>query len=766
MSILTALLTQDQVVSPRQIDEAIERQVLTGGDLETCLLELGVLPEDTLTAYCAALHNLPPAPRASLLEVDPRAVAMVPRASAEAWGVVPLRVEKNKLVCVAQGAVPTATVRALEGASGLPVELRVVTPFRLAWALSQRYGVALSSRFARLASRLESVAPGAMPTVSRPPGSLGPGSSSPGPTRATTSALATLAALLDDGDDDAPEAPAAVVVPHGVQVTNAPPAPSPSPSPSPVEAPRPASTSLAEAQAALAQAATRDQAVRALFGYTRGVFAYAALFVFHGEACEGLAADGEGAPTEVVRGIAVPLEATSVFRTVRERGVHLLADVREGTDAIVREDLLRKGVSQALVVPIRVGSRSALALWVDAGALALDSARVDPLLRLTEDAAAAFTRLVLSRKQGPSGARSKAADALSGAARRFASMAPRRDPSDRPKTPSVQARREALRRALVTSALESLPAPPATRPSARPPSAPPEGVSDLEHLVQDIAQRGAIPEGATAALLARGEAALAALFRHFPGPHGADRGTGASRLPEVAETGPILRLVALFRHSAVPHLLKALESPSVEARFCALLCLGEIVHPEALPRLVRALFDADARVRQGAVKVLRQYRHFVEFREVAEGLRALARDPQRDPERRRVAIGALGELRDADAVPTLVGLLEDPDDAVALSAHRALVVLARQDFARNVPRWAQWWDEARGRHRIEWLIDALLHPDGSVRHEAGEELKRVSGQLFGYYFNLPKREREKAHQRYQEWWLREGAALFASQRWV
>ncbi len=80
------------------------------------------------------------------------------------------------------------------------------------------------------------------------------------------------------------------------------------------------------------------------------------------------------------------------------------------------------------------------------------------------------------------------------------------------------------------------------------------------------------------------------------------------------------------------------------------------------------------------------------------------------------------------------------------------MVLTRQDFGLDVPRWVAWWDTAATRHRVEWLIDALTHTDATVRHEASEELKRLTGQVFGYYFNLPRKERERAQQRYLAWW--------------
>jgi hypothetical protein len=95
-----------------------------------------------------------------------------------------------------------------------------------------------------------------------------------------------------------------------------------------------------------------------------------------------------------------------------------------------------------------------------------------------------------------------------------------------------------------------------------------------------------------------------------------------------------------------------------------------------------------------------------------------------------------------------------------LAAHRALVTLTGQDFGSMIRRW-ETWAEGWGRaHRVEWLIESLLHPDEGVRTLAGEELKLLTQQYFGYHPALPKRDRELAQRKYREWWELEGRLSF------
>ena len=63
MSALTSLLVRDEVVSVQQIEDALQRQVLEGGEIDTALLELDAASENTLNSYRAASYGLPAASR-------------------------------------------------------------------------------------------------------------------------------------------------------------------------------------------------------------------------------------------------------------------------------------------------------------------------------------------------------------------------------------------------------------------------------------------------------------------------------------------------------------------------------------------------------------------------------------------------------------------------------------------------------------------------------------------------------------------------------
>jgi hypothetical protein len=791
MTVLSALLARDHVVPPSKIDEAIQRQVINGGDFETNLLEVGAILEDTLAGYCAAVYEAQAIGRDEIMAAQPEALAQFTREIAETHQLVPVRVEDGALLVAAAAPPPQSTREALETLVGRPLHVRITTPFRLSWALWKFYGTPLSPRLERLAQRLNARPSGSMagvtPTLSRAPApaSVHP----PAPPAASSGRLQSALAALASALDDEPEEP----------------------SPSTPTAP-----AASDPRARIEAAQDRDEIVAALLDFVQQRVTYCALFVVHGEIAEGLDARGQGLDAESVRRIAVPLDAPGIFRAVRERGEPFVGALgTTGTDAVIKADLGRAAASTVALLPVHIGGRVVLILWVDNGSRALDLAAVDEVARVCGAAAQGFERLIVQRKRsrpvsavdarkvtaaqiarrvieqrGVQALRSLAANLATPpganpvAASESASAPTEPTPvplpraSDPPSAGAAPASEPPTERGtrfarggrvpIAVDVVGPLPGPAVVpqdltrRVSQAPdPRREAEVGDEPMRLVAEIVRSGVMSDAVANRLLGAGERAIAAAFRYFPGPTKIDRTDTQARLPPVSELGPLLRLVLMFRHAAAPYLVEQLESIDPEQRYFATLALGEIVHPSALPRLTLRLFDSDFPTRMIAVDVLRAYRRLPEFDQVVRSLRAIVVDASASAERRRVAAKALGELRDAEAVPALLVALGDADAALATIAQRALVVLARQDFGNRVNEWRDWWERAAGRHRIEWLMEGLLHADATIRHEASEELKKLTGQFFGYYFNLPRREREKAHRRYVEWWEREGRSRMA-----
>jgi hypothetical protein len=177
--------------------------------------------------------------------------------------------------------------------------------------------------------------------------------------------------------------------------------------------------------------------------------------------------------------------------------------------------------------------------------------------------------------------------------------------------------------------------------------------------------------------------------------------------------------------------------------------------------VARRFFDGDVDVRRAALAAARLLTNSPDtISALVAELGMTAEDRGKPTSVRLTAMDMLAELRQAQAVPFLVLALQDNPIDIVQSARRALVVLSRQDFGTVPHAWSDWWRSASGRHRIEWLIDALTHEQGEIRRAAGEELKALTREYFGYYDDLPPAQRVHAQKKYRDWWDTKGKARF------
>ncbi|HWP09190.1 MAG TPA: hypothetical protein VNN72_25780, partial [Polyangiaceae bacterium] len=282
---------------------------------------------------------------------------------------------------------------------------------------------------------------------------------------------------------------------------------------------------------------------------------------------------------------------------------------------------------------------------------------------------------------------------------------------------------------------------------------------DCRALLEQLLQGDA---GAGDRLVAAGAAGVAVLVAAFPGPIESPSSRRASAgMARASDSGPVMRTLARIGERAVPFLVVRTNDASAEVRGYATRLLGEIPTPESAHAIARRFFDGDVEVRRAALTAARLLSSSPQsMATLLAELGVTAEDRMRPTGARLTAMEALAELRQPQAVPHLILALDDNPVDVVQSARRALVVLARQDFGASPGGWNDWWRAASGRHRIEWLIDALTHDSPEIRRPAGEELKALTREYFGYYDDLPPAERSQAQRQYRQWWETRGKARF------
>ena len=284
---------------------------------------------------------------------------------------------------------------------------------------------------------------------------------------------------------------------------------------------------------------------------------------------------------------------------------------------------------------------------------------------------------------------------------------------------------------------------------------------DVEQLIDALCVAGPEDEMVILPILAAGEGALPALAREFPGRLWFDRNEPHARIPAGRDVSAVARALVAFGQRSVPYLIPLLDHADPNVRYYATLAASEFVHPDLVQPVGKRLYDSDPGVRSGAYRALSVlYACEAEFSKLVDRLRAGARDGRKLPAQ-ITAIEALGRLRDVESFEFLVSLLDSPSVEVIRGAHASLVRLSCQDFGTAKKKWLAWFDKRDSDHRVEWLIDALMHSDERLRRRASDELKHLTQEYFGYHPGHGKREREAAQHKYRRWWQQVGCRMFA-----
>jgi hypothetical protein len=285
--------------------------------------------------------------------------------------------------------------------------------------------------------------------------------------------------------------------------------------------------------------------------------------------------------------------------------------------------------------------------------------------------------------------------------------------------------------------------------------------AEYARLVTTFIEGGPASDHAFAELIRHAEIVVPMIAPEFPGKLRIDRHRGRDDLPAASQCGPLLELFVAARRVALAIVVAESASPDLERRFWATHVLGELRYDEAASALVPRLFDDDAAVRRIARRSAAALVASDAAQPILTGLDALIRGADHSVEQRVLALETVGDIRLSAMVPMLVAILDDPCQEVVEAAGKALLVITRQDHAGDGAAWNEWWARRGSHHRIEWLIDALVHDTPAIRRAAGDELKSITKEYFGYYDDLPKRERERAQVRYREWWRADGHRRFS-----
>jgi HEAT repeat protein len=814
---LSSLLVRDGLVGVKRMEKAFQRQVIYGGSLDTILLEMNFVPEERLTQYLALASGLPPAARDEGERAEATALALLPREISEQFRAVPLALQGEALRVLVCSPLEMSELEDLADLLDRPLQPLITPEYRWHLAYAKAYAVDAPARFETLARQV-AADEGATP-VGRARSVIVDDAKrveSPIPDLEMRNdymrTLPLVPALPRLPATPAPPAPItdqptmrvdmAPVVPLPPIVATPPPQPS---QPLPVDlrgrtdtiqgvtsspvivdapsendgvpepvAPRPLTPSndtrhvavairrsdsapmatsgrdsplgFVPARELLATADDRDTVFLTLLRAARARARYAALLTVQGGAAIGRVALAEPElDTDAIQRVLIPLDGRSPFRSVVEHQQPHVGPLATGDSAFDAMVMRLGGMipPSALIMPIVLRERVVALVVAHRATTDLKVVDVTELLPLAAAAADALGRLIVKHKSA--GYRAPAPDAAPKVVIEGALVDTKKTvrpgaewrtpaPVERPSLPEIESDAELS----ITHE-------------------PPRPINEVLDEIETSKEGDA--DAAISDAIERATEALGELNKRFPGKLRVDRFTVAGRPLRAAQYGGLLELVVRLGSAASELLIEQMSSAQRDLRFYATICTAELRPRNAVYALVERLFDQDYGVRATAIEALAGY----PMQDLSHALsRARRAVHGSDPEVVAAAASAIVRLGDVEAIGDLIGVIERGDRA-SDHVRKALVALTAQDFGGNERKWRKWWDASRRQHRIEWLIDGLSHKEDAIRESSILDLRRLTGEYFGYHHDLPKKEREAAAERWAAWWRDTGQRRFIQQ---
>ncbi len=804
---LSSLLVRDGLVGVKRMEKAFQRQVIYGGSLDTILLEMGLVPEERLTQYLALASGLPPAARDEGAVIEPDAVALITRDLAEQYRAVPVAFEREAIRILVCAPLELAELEDLADLLDRPLQPLITPEYRWNLAFASAYALDPPARFTTLARSLDvdpaSTPVGRAPTIIVEEGAptllpsasdltqrtLPPVHAAPPPiTSAFPDDIVRARRHTIIGVTPNRAATDGTVVPHGPHGPHGsdditPPsgitrraAASSGPPPSAVQ---PAATPdvragggaqpagaepqrtrplgsgarlasiqtegrdsplpIVRAREVLATAGDRDTVFLTLLRAARSRARWAGLLTVQGGAAIGRIALAEpGIDTAAISTVLIPLDAVSPFRTVVGNHQSHIGPLVSG-DASIDAMVLRMGGAMppsALILPIVLRERVVALVVAHRVTTDLKLVDVTELLPMATAASDAIGRLIVQHKaagyRAPVEAPIVELDAETVETKRISRAdVAWRTPSGPPSVPGFEQG--------VEMSMEA---------------GEPRPIDEVLSEIERAPEHGA-GDSLTEAV-ERAQETLRALPRRFPGKLRIDRFAVTGRTLRAAQYGGLLELVIRLGTVASDLLIDRMGAPQRDVRFYATVCAAELRPRNAVFALAERLFDQDFGVRAVAIEALTGYPPQDLGNALVRARRAVHSS---DPDVVAAASGALVALGDSEAIPDLVGVIERSDRG-GEHARRALTALTAQDFGANERKWRKWYETARERHRIEWLIEGLGHKEDAIRENAINILRRMTGEYFGYHHDLPRKERDAAAERWAAWWREAGHRRF------
>lgn len=152
---LGEILIERGLITPAQLSKALTSQLIFGGHTGTCLLDLGMIDEDSLGEALALSANVSYAPFATLANIPADVIRILPRRMAERYHAIPIKRVDDRLHVALSNPRNLHAIDDMSFASGYKVTPWIAPEVRILQALEKYYGRPRRLRYIQLCRTLE-----------------------------------------------------------------------------------------------------------------------------------------------------------------------------------------------------------------------------------------------------------------------------------------------------------------------------------------------------------------------------------------------------------------------------------------------------------------------------------------------------------------------------------------------------------------------------------------------------------------------------------
>ena len=140
---LGEILVRDSLISADQLKQALEYQKKEGGRLGTCLVKLGLVSDEDITAVLSRQYGVPSI-NLKFYEVDPTVIKLIPQETAVRYQIVPLSRVGSTLTIAMTDPTNVFAMDDIKFMTGFNVEPVVASESAISEAIAKFYGAAES----------------------------------------------------------------------------------------------------------------------------------------------------------------------------------------------------------------------------------------------------------------------------------------------------------------------------------------------------------------------------------------------------------------------------------------------------------------------------------------------------------------------------------------------------------------------------------------------------------------------------------------------